>query len=279
MAPRTSETPAADPPRTVLVTGAAGRVGSAIRPYLRDRYALRLFDRVPVPVPHDQETVVVGDLVSPDAVRGAVYGVDAVVHLACVHGLALRFEDSIDVNFRGMMHLLDAMRAAGIDRLVYASSHHVLGLHPRDGFAGDDASPAPDAVYGLGKAFGELACTTYALRYGIRTLIVRIGNADPTVADDRALQMWTSARDLAQLISIGLESPDVVCDVVYGVSICPDPLFRNRRARGLGYRPEDRAEEHLDPDFLPYDAMPPHLGRAYVGGAYAAADLPVPEEA
>ena len=262
----------------MLLTGAAGRVGSAIRPYLRDRYALRLFDLVPVPDPHDQETVIVGDLASPDAVRDAVRGVDAVVHLACVHGLALRFESSLDVNFRGTMHLLDAMRAAGTDRLVYASSHHVLGLHPRNGFAGDDALLAPDAIYGLGKAFGELACTTYARRYGVRTLIVRIGNADPTVADDRALRMWTSARDLAQLIGIGLESPKVACDVVYGTSICPDPLFQNRRAQELGYEPEDRAEDHLDPGFLPYDAMPPLLGRAYVGGAYAAADLPVPEE-
>lgn len=265
------------PRRTVLLTGAAGRVGSALRPFLRRRYDLRLHDRVPAPDPMEGETVHVGDLIDANGVREAANGVDAVVHLAAVHGIGLRFAESIDGNFRGTMHVLDAVRAGGIERLVYASSHHVHGLHARDGFAGDDAPLAPDAVYGLGKAYGELAATTYARRYEIRTLIVRIGNADPTVTDDRTLRMWTSARDLAQLVSIGLDHPDVRCDVVYGVSACPRPLYRNRRAECLGYRPMDRAEDHLDPAFLTYDAMPPELGRDWVGGAYAVSDLPAPE--
>lgn len=263
--------------RTLLVTGAAGRVGRALRPFLRRRYDLRLHDRVAVPDPVAGETVHVGDLIDAADVREAASGVDGVVHLAAVHGIGLRFADSIDANFRGTMHVAEAVRAEGIERLVYASSHHVHGLHPRDGFAGDDASLAPDAVYGLGKAYGELAVTTYARRYDVRTLIVRIGNADPTVTDDRTLRIWTSARDLAQLVSIGLDHPDVRCDVVYGVSACPRPLYRNRRAECLGYRPMDRAEDHLDPAFLTYDAMPPELGRDWVGGAYAVSDLPAPE--
>ena len=263
--------------RSVLVTGAAGRVGSALRPFLRRRYDLRLHDRVPAPDPAEGETVHVGDLIDAAGLRQAASGVDGVVHLAAVHGIGLRFADSIDANFRGTMHVLDAVRAEGIERLVYASSHHVHGLHPRDGFAGDEAPLAPDAVYGLGKAYGEVAATTYALRYEIRTLIVRIGNADPTVTDDRTLRMWTSAQDLAQLVSIGLDHPDVRCEVVYGVSACPRPLYRNRRAELLGYRPRDRAEDHLDPAFLTYDAMPPELGREWVGGAYAASGLPAPE--
>jgi len=264
--------------RTVLVTGAAGRVGRALRPFLRRRYDLRLHDRVPVPDPAEGETVHVGDLADAAGFRDAAKGVDAVVHLAAVHGIGLRFADSLDANFRGTMNVLDAVRSERIERLVYASSHHVHGLHPRDGFAGDDAPLAPDAVYGLGKAYGEVAATTYARRYDVRTLIVRIGNADPTVTDDRTLRMWTSARDLAQLVSIGLDAPDVRCDVVYGVSACPRPLYRNLRATLLGYRPVDRAEDNLDPAFLAYDAMPPELGRDWVGGAYAVSDLPAPEE-
>lgn len=260
----------------LLVTGAAGRIGSDLRPHLRERYDLRLHDRVEVPDPRPGETVVTGDLTDAASLRDAVRGADAVLHLAVVHGIDLRFDDAIDANFRGTMQLLDAIRSEGVQRFVYASSHHVHGLHRRDGFAGDDASLAPDAVYGLGKAYGELASTSYALRYGVRTLIVRIGNADATVTDDRTLRLWTSARDLAHLIAIGVESPEVVCDVVYGVSVCPGPLYRNRRAELLGYRPVDRAEDHLDPEFLPYDAMPPRLGRDFVGGAYVAADLPDP---
>lgn len=261
---------------TVLVTGAAGRVGSAIRPYLRERFALRLHDRRPTPRPEGDETVLVGDLASRSDVRAAVRGADAVLHLACVHGLDLRFEDSIDANVRATVHLLEEARLAGVARFVYASSHHVHGMHRLEGFAGDDAAYAPDAYYGLGKAFGELACATFARRPGLRIAVVRIGNADPQVADARSRRIWTSARDLAQLFTLCLTHPDVRHEVVYGVSDVADPIYPNERARALGYRPADHADDHLAPDYLPYERMPPRLGRDFVGGAYVAAPLPVP---
>lgn len=262
----------------ILITGAAGRVGTAVRPFLRDRYRLRLFDRVPVTDPRAGEEVVTGDLARHEDVRPAVRGVVGVLHLACVHGLGIGFEATLDANYRAVIALLDETRRAGIDRFVYASSHHVLGLHRRNGFTGDGAEWAPDAFYGLGKAFGEAACSMYAHRYGIRTLVVRIGNADPTVPDDRALRMWASGRDLAALFGIGFTHPAIGFDVVYGVSSCPQPLFRNARAAELGYVPRDRAEDHLDPDFLSYDDMPASSGRDYVGGAYAVSRLPDPPE-
>lgn len=263
---------------TVLVTGAAGRVGSAVRRFLRERFDLVLFDRVASPAPQTGERVLVGDLAVRTDVRAALVGVDAVLHLACVHGLDLAFDDSLDANLRGTVHVLDEARRAGVRRFVYASSHHVHGAHAREGFAGDDAPIAPDAYYGLGKAFGELACALHAQRFGLEVCMVRIGNADPQVADDRTLRLWTSARDLAGLFHLGLTHPDVRHEVVYGVSICPDPLYRNERAAELGYRPRDRALDHLAPDFVPFEAMPERLGRAYVGGAYMVAPLPSGEE-
>ena len=257
----------------VLVTGAAGRVGTALRPHLRERFDLRLHDRVPVPDPQPGESVVTGDLADLEGVSAAARGVDAVLHLATAHGLHLTFDASLPTNFVGTMNVLDAMRRHGVRRLVYASSHHVLGLYGTGAFPGDDAELAPDGVYGLGKAFGELACRTYARRHGIRTLIVRIGNADPHVTDRRVLRLWTSARDLAQLVTIVLTHPDVVCDVVYGVSECPDPLFANERARRLGYRPLDRAVDNLAPGFASPDDLPEGPRGGFVGGAYAAYDL------
>src|SRR5690606_31005522 len=218
----------------VLVTGAAGRVGTALRPHLRERFDLRLHDRVPVPDPQPGESVVTGDLADLEGVSAAARGADAVLHLATAHG---------------------------------------LGLYGTGAFPGDDAALAPDGVYGLGEAFGELACRTYARRHGIRTLIVRIGNADPHVTDRRVLRLWTSARDLAQLVTIGLTHPDVVCDVVYGVSECPDPLFANERARRLCYRPLDRAVDNLAPGFASPDDLPEGPRGGFVGGAYAAYDL------
>src|SRR5690606_17306762 len=121
------------------------------------------------------------------------------------------------------------------------------------------------------------ASRMYAQRYGIRTMIIRIGNADPQVSDGRSLRMWTSARDLAQLIEIGFSDERVECELVYGVSRSPEPLFANARATELGYRPQDDSRDNLAPGYVPYDAMPPTLGRDHIGGAYAVRDLPVKE--
>lgn len=258
----------------VLMTGAAGRVGRAIRPYLDGEVRLRLLDRVPCDATATEEEIV-APLSDRGALRAAMEGVDAVVHLAATHGHRLSFEDSLEAHYRGTVALLEAAAAAGVQRLVYASSHHVMGLHPRDGFDPTSAPLAPDAYYGLGKAFGELACSLFAHRYGIRTLVLRIGNADPSVADERALRLWTSAADLAQLVALGLKHPGLgLFEVAYGGSICPEPLFAaDPVAARLGYAPRDRALEHLSPDYLERAAMPAALGPAFVGGAYAAAAL------
>lgn len=258
----------------ILITGAAGRVGTAVRPFLRERFALRSFDLRPVTDGGPGEEVVVGDLNSARDLAAALEGVDAVLHLACAIGLELSFEESLDASYRATIALLEATRRAGVRRFVYASTHHVFGAHRRDGFDPHALPLAPDAYYGLGKAFGELACSLYAHRFSLQTLVVRIGNADPTVSDDRVLRLWVSARDLAQLFAIGLRHPGIAFEVVYGVSICPSPLFPDPVAERLGYQPLDRAEDHLDPAFLPYDDMPTRLGRDYVGGAYATVELP-----
>lgn len=259
----------------VLITGAAGRVGSAIRPHLRRDFDLRLTDLVaPAEPPGAREEFLAGDLADPRRVRELVDGVDAVLHLACVHGLTLTFEASLDVNYRGTLNLLEAAAHAGVGSFVYASSHHVLGAWPRAGFGADDQVVAPDAYYGLSKAFGEAACAMFALRHGLPTFVVRIGNADPKVGDERSLRMWTSARDLAALFAIGLERSEPGYEIVYGTSACPEPLFANRRALELGYAPRDRAEDNLAPGFLGRAAMGPERGPDFVGGAYAVAPLP-----
>jgi uronate dehydrogenase len=257
----------------VLITGAAGRIGRAITPYLREDFELRLLDRLAPDGSGDD--AVVADLNDPAALRSALVGVDAVVHLAATHGHGLRFEASLDANYRGTLALLEATRDAGVKRFIYASSHHVMGLHRSEGFDALSAPLAPDAYYGLGKAFGELACSLFAHRYGIHTLVLRIGNADPSVADERALRIWTSAADLAQLVSLGLSAGDLgLFEIAYGGSICPDPIFpRDPVATRLGYTPRDRALDHLAPGYLERSRMPPSLGPDFVGGAYAAVPL------
>ncbi|WAH60745.1 NAD(P)-dependent oxidoreductase [Pseudomonas silvicola] len=254
--------------KTLLITGGAGGVATRIRPLLRDRYRLVLLDRTAAPDLHASETAFVADLADQKAVLEACQGVDAILHLACAHSLNIPFEATLDANYRGTLYLLDACQRFGIERFVFASSHHVVGQHPVEAFGGDDAAIAPDGFYALSKVFGEGAVALYAHRTGLRALNIRIGSAGDTAVDGRRVRLWVSARDLVQLIEIGLNHPELHCETVYGVSECPDALFANTRARALGYRPLDHADDHRDRDFVALADMPVSEGPGHVGGPY-----------
>jgi len=259
--------------KTLLITGAGGRIGKILRPHLRQRYRLRLLDTQPIETITSAEEGIVGDLRDPVTLQQAVQGIDGILHLACVHGTELDFEDTLDVNYRATLALLEAARQAAVGRFIFASSHHVVGQYRADDLPGDDASPAPDSYYGLSKAFGEAACAMYAQRYGIGTLSIRIGNADPSVIDARRRRLWISARDLAQLIDIGMAHEQLEHAIVYGISRSPDPMFKNTSAQKLGYCPQDNAEDFIDPKFINFEAMPEAEGPDYVGGGYAGSQL------
>lgn len=258
----------------LLVTGAAGRVASGLIPLLRQRYKLRLLDRKPPPQAAAEDEVLVADINRTGAAAEAVAGCRGVLDLMCVHGEHLGFEDTLDANYRGLLALLQASAEGGVERVVYVSSLHIVGMHHREGFDLKQALVAPDGFYGLSKAFGEAACAMYAKRFGLRTLLLRLGNVDPMVSDARRATMWISSADLAQLVTIGLEHPDIELELLSGTSRCADPVFEDPRARALGYRPKDAAEDHLAADYRGFEAMREEDGPAYVGGAYAAIARP-----
>jgi uronate dehydrogenase len=263
------------PKPRLLLTGAAGRVGRLVRPLLRDTHALRLCDLAPLAPETPDEEALAGDLSDPALAARAVAGVAGVVHLAGLVAPDVSFEDTLAPNYRVVLTLLEACRQSGVPRFVFASSHHLVGLHPPAPLNAA-AAVAPDGFYGLSKAFGEAACALYARRFGLRTFVIRIGNADPAVVDGRRERLWISARDLGQLIRIGLEHPAVRCETVYGVSRCPEALFPDHGAGGFGYQPLDYAADHRAPDFRPWAALGAADGAGYVGGGFAAAPLPPP---
>lgn len=262
----------------LLVTGAAGRVGRLLRPVLAERYALRLLDLAD-PGASAQEEAILGDLADPAMARRAVAGAAGVLHLAGLVGPDFGFEATLRPNYLGLVTLLEACRAARCPRFVFASSHHVVGLHAAADAPFDAAAPlAPDGFYGLSKAFGEAACSLYARRFAMPTLIIRIGNADPEVADARRARMWVSARDLAALVDIGMTAQGLACETVYGVSRASDPLFADAAAARLGYRPRDDSRDHHAAGFRPSAALGPADGADRVGGFFATRPLPHPGE-
>lgn len=263
--------------KRILLTGAAGRVGRLLRPFLSETHALRLADINPVEAIAADDEIVQGDLADPELARRAVEGVVGVVHLAGLVAPAVSFEDTLAPNYRAVLSLLEGCRHTGVDRFVFASSHHIVGLHP-SGRLRDDPHPAPDGFYGLSKAFGEAACALYAGRFGLRVLVVRIGNAHPEISDGRRERLWVSGRDLTQLVRVGLEHPAIRFEIVYGTSECPEAFFPNETARRLGYRPQDHAADHRAQGYRPFSEMTAADGVGRLGGLFAAADLPPPFE-
>ena len=94
--------------QTILITGAAGIVGKALRPLLREHYALRLFDRLPITDLAENESAFCGDLTRTADILEAVKGVDGVLHLACAHGTDIRFDSTLKSNYNATLQLLEA---------------------------------------------------------------------------------------------------------------------------------------------------------------------------
>jgi uronate dehydrogenase len=237
--------------KSCLVTGAAGIVGRQIRPWLAASHEhLLLTDMVEISELDTNESFLRGDITDETFVKQLCQQVDGVVHLAGLVGPQYTFAEVMQPNVIGTNNLFEAARLAGVQRFVFASSHHAIGFIRRGQPIDETTSPRPDSYYGMSKAFGESMASYFADKYGLDVLVIRIGYVGEQVVDERRLHTWTSARDLAQLIDIGLRTSDLGCQLVYGVSDNPAPFFDNRNAYRLGYRPQDRAVDFLADESL-----------------------------
>ncbi|MEU7005782.1 NAD(P)-dependent oxidoreductase [Streptomyces sp. NPDC046332] len=257
-------------PRTVLLTGAAGGVGTLMRELLPAYgYELRLLDVAPV---HGAPDAIVADLADRDALREAVRGVDAVIHLAGI-SLEADFEKIVAANITGLHHLYEAAREEGVGRIVFASSNHAVGFTPRpredDPVIPVDAPHRPDTFYGLSKCFGEDLAQFYWDKHGLETVSVRIGSCFPEPTSVRMLSMWLSPADGARLLHAALTAEGVGHTVVYGSSANTRLWWDLSSARGLGYEPQDDSEPYAEriiaEQGLPKDDDPAH---AHVGGHF-----------
>jgi uronate dehydrogenase len=84
----------------------------------------------------------------------------------------------------------------------------------------------------------------YADKDGLEVFCLRIGNLNPKPVDKRRLSIWISPRDLAQLVRIGVDHPDIRFEIVYGVSNNRRSWYDNANAHRLGYRPLDDSEPY-----------------------------------
>lgn len=228
----------------VLVTGAAGRIGEAIVPYLRRDYSLRLMFHHKLVSPEADDEVVAANLTSFAEAQAACQGVTAVVHLAADPTNRAPWESVLSANIVSTYNVFEAARLAGVRKVVFASTNHVSGWYEHEGlYTTPDLPVRPDSLYGTSKAFGEALGRYYSDAFGLAVVCLRIGSFLPKPTSVRALSTWLSYRDCAQLVLRSLAA-EVRFGIFYGIS-------RNRRRYWdissaetiLGYRPEDDAEE------------------------------------
>ncbi len=228
--------------RRLLITGAAGALGSVLRESLKG-YAdvLRLSDIADMGAAREGEEVVQCDLGDFDAVRGLVDGTDGIVHLGGVSREGA-FEAILNANFRGTYHIFEAARQTGKQRVLFASSNHAIGFHEREDRLGKDAPYRADSIYGVSKCYGEIMARYYFDKFGIESVSVRIGSCFPEPRDRRMLATWLSYADFTSLVKAMFDAARTGAAMVYGASDNKEQWWDNGHAAFLGWHPQDSAE-------------------------------------
>ncbi len=230
----------------VLITGAAGAIGTAVRDGLRAHWhRLRLTDIRPVQNVTDNEETITADLADRPKLEAMMQDVRAVVHLAGVLG-NYDLETLFRVNARGLFDVFETARLAGVERIVFASSNHAFGCYPITEHVSPALPPRPDSLYGVFKVLGETMLRNYYDRHGIRSVSLRIGTYRTVPIDQRSLATWLSPADVAQLIDLSLRHPDPGCMIVNGYSNNTRIKTHDPNWEVLGYQPQDNAEDYRD---------------------------------
>ncbi|UHS61102.1 NAD(P)-dependent oxidoreductase [Agrobacterium vaccinii] len=227
--------------KTLLLTGAAGGVGKAIRPLLKDiAETVVLSDMVEITDLAAHESFVQCDLSNRAEVDKAVSGVDGIIHLGGI-SVEKPFELILKGNIEGVYNLYEAARHNGQPRIIFASSNHTIGYHRRDERLDGNSLMRPDSLYGVSKCFGENLASFYFDKFGQETLSVRIGSLTPKPQTTRMLATWLSAGDFVSLCARGFEAPRLGNAVVYGASNNDDSWWDNGGAAFLGWKPQDNS--------------------------------------
>jgi UDP-glucuronate 4-epimerase len=195
----------------VLVTGAAGFIGSTLAHRLLDRgdqvfgldnlnpyYDVRLkharLERLTTRAGFDH---LVGSLEDTDAVARAFDACrpDRVVNLAAQAGVRYSLENPrayIDANIVGFLNILEACRHRGCEHLVYASSSSVYGANVKLPFSVSDSVDHPVSLYAASKKANELMAHTYSHLFGLPTTGLRFFTVyGPWGRPDMALFLFT----------------------------------------------------------------------------------------
>jgi len=228
---------------TVVLTGAAGTIGRAVVPLLARRHELRLVDIAPptdaAQWPGTWTTCSVADAA---ALTAALTGADALIHLAGISSEAA-WTDLLAANVDGTRVALESAQAAGVRRVLLASSIHAVGYLP--GSRADEHAARPDTYYGVTKVAMEALGALFADRYGMSVVSARLCTFGQTPSAGRTAATWLSVDDTARLFEAAIAFDGPGHHVVWGVSNNGPGWFPLEPGRAIGYEPADDAVQRL----------------------------------
>lgn len=229
--------------KKIVLTGAAGRLGTQLRPMLTTLADQLVCSDIVADIGAlaENETYVRADLSVLSDMQDLLQGADMVVHFGAFCDEA-DFDTILGPNIIGAYNIWEAAAQNGVRRVVYASSIHAVGMHLKSDFIGIDAPHRPDTFYGLAKCFAEDLASLYWDKKGVESVCLRILSCAP-VGNARALGSWLSYDDLLQLVARAIDTPATGFSIIYGVSDNDRAPVDNSRAQFLGYRPKDNAEQ------------------------------------
>lgn len=236
--------------RKVLVTGAAGRIGSYFAEHARDRYDLRLMvlgnePRIEQIKPFGE--VVAADLSDLDRLKEFCSGIDTVLHLAANADPSTPWNELLRNNIVGTYNVMVAAKAAGCRRVIYASSIHAVSGYPPDVQVKTSEPVNPGDLYGVSKCFGEALGRCMAERESLSVIALRIGAYGPPEhvakpGGHAMLDMFVSQRDLQQMFEKCIDVENLRWAVFHAISNNHFKRLDITDARELlGYDPHDDA--------------------------------------
>ncbi|MBC2771672.1 NAD(P)-dependent oxidoreductase [Rhizobium sp. AQ_MP] len=228
--------------KRLLLTGAAGGLGSAMRGRLKGLADLvRVSDILDLGPVAAHEEAIACDLADRAAVDRLVAGCDAIIHLGGI-SVEDKFSRIMNANLLGLYNLYEASRANGMPRILFASSNHAIGFYRQDEFLDHGAPLRPDGLYGVSKCFGEALARMYFEKFGQETALVRIGSCTEKPRNHRMLSTWMSYDDFLSMIECIFRVPRLGCPVIWGCSNNDTRWWDNSHVSYLGWQPKDNAE-------------------------------------
>ncbi|AZD04748.1 NAD-dependent epimerase/dehydratase family protein [Pseudomonas chlororaphis] len=170
----------------ILITGGAGFIGSHLTDVLLAKgYSVRILDDLStgkpgnLPLDNPRVELIEGDVADAALVARAMSGCRAVAHLAAVASVQASVDDPVRThqsNFIGTLNVCEAMRQAGVKRVLFASSAAVYGNNGEGESIDEDTPKAPLTPYASDKLASEYYFDFYRRQHGLEPAIFRFFN-------------------------------------------------------------------------------------------------------